>query len=456
MQAQVPADGGPADAGTQEERRRLERAAGHDHARRAHADARGAARVGVGVGALDARRTPVLDEHTLGGGAHEHAGAGRESVGEVGLGGRELRARLVAKADVAGGLGRIAARVDVARDRPERPAEGLGAAPHRLLGPVQVRAAVVHAEPLPDGVEVAVEVRARKALEAVLAFPLLAHPRLRAQAVRPVDRGAPAVGGARVQRDVHVGRGVRAPAPVHVLVGPQLVLVEVALVVEAARLQHEHLEPGARELARDHAAPGTRADHHDVGVIARLVALGHERLHVLLPGLGRAAGAGVAERRPERVAPAGVRHAVGEEEREADERLAARGGLRAEQGEIAKQLLARAPGRAQEAHLHEAVAQRPEPVALEGRQALDRGGERLVRPHVGARARPEPVRVGRTIERRAGGIADRAQDVAPEVVHRATVVSHRAPVNGVLIFLAGASRLARMSGALGTMSLGGV
>ena len=38
----------------------------------------------------------------------------------------------------------------------------------------------------------------------------------------------------------------------------------------------------------------------------------------------------------------------------------------------------------------------------------------------------------------------------------ASVVSHRRPVNTALIFLAIASRLAPMDGALGTMSLGGV
>jgi hypothetical protein len=38
----------------------------------------------------------------------------------------------------------------------------------------------------------------------------------------------------------------------------------------------------------------------------------------------------------------------------------------------------------------------------------------------------------------------------------ASVVSHQEPVNTPLIFLAIASRLAPMDGALGTMSLGGV
>ena len=312
-----------------------------------------------------------------------------------------LGAGLVAEADVARRLGAVERLVDVAVAGGERPAEGLGPASHRLLRAVQIRAAVVDRQALPDRVEVAIEVGAVEALEAELAGPLLTHPRLGAQAIGPVDGRAAAVGGSGVQGHVHVGRGVGAAAPVQVLVGPELVLVEVGLLEQAAGLEHQHLQPGAGQCRRDHAAAGARAHHHGVGLVDRVLAGRHQRRDRARALLGHRARPGVAEAGPERVAPAGVRHPVGEQEGEADQRLAPKFRRRTQGPEVAQQLLARAPRRGHEAHLRESVHELPQALPLLGRQALDGGHQGLVGADVGARPGPEAIAVAGFA--RAGG-----------------------------------------------------
>ena len=315
-------------------------------------------------------------------------------------------------------LGVVARLVDVARDRPERPAELLRGLLHQPLGAVEVRAAVVDRQPLPDRVEVAVEVGAVEALEPVLACPLLAHPGLGAQAVGPVDRGAAAVGGARVEGHVHVGRGVGAAAPVEVLVGPQLVAGELRLVVEPARLEHDHLLARLGQRRRDHAAAGARAHHHRVGLVARRFALGHERRHARRLGRAGRAGPRIAEVGPEGV-HAGLRvgDAVGEEQRQAHQRLTTGGGLGAERRQVAQKLLARARRGAEEAHPYEAVDQLAEPLLLVGGQGGDRLGHAEVGAHRAARAGPEAVGVVVPVERRHHGVGDRPQHLEPLLVH---------------------------------------
>src|SRR3982750_4125144 len=102
-------------------------------------------------------------------------------VREPCLAGRVLRARLVAEAEVAGRVERVALRRGVAHHLAEVPAERLAAALHHLLGAVQVRQRVGRTDALEHRVEVALVLRAVDALEAELTRPLLAHPRIGAQ-----------------------------------------------------------------------------------------------------------------------------------------------------------------------------------------------------------------------------------------------------------------------------------
>ena len=355
-------------------------------------------------------------------------------------------------------------RLQVENDQPRASAPRS----HRLLRAVEIRAAVVDRQALPDRVEVAIEVGAVQALEAELAGPLLTHPRLGAQAIGPVDGRAAAVGGSGVQGHVHVGRGVGAAAPVEVLVGPELVLVEVGLLEQTAGLEHQHLQPGAGQCRRDHAAAGARAHHHGVGLVGRVLAGRHQRRDRARALLGHRARPGVAEAGPERVAPAGVRHPVGEQQGEADQRLAPQLRRRTEGPEVAQQLLARAPRRGQEAHLRESVHELPQALPLLGRQALDGGHQGLVGADVGARPGPEAVLSpgrssgGQTVSQTARRTWIRTSfivaplDGASSGQGASVVLQTEVRVNRLLIFLGIAFRLARMDGALGTMSLGGV
>ena len=252
MQAQVFADGGAADAGAQQQRGRLERPTRDDHRRSAHRELRLRAVV-VGHGRLDACSAPVLGEHAVGVRAYDDLRAGLGGVAQPRLVGRELAAGLVAKAEVTGALEAVLARVGVADDLAEVPAERLAALLHPLVRLIQVAGGVGRADALEDGVEVTVVLVGVDALEPVLARPLLAHPRIRAQAVRPVDHGAAAERGARLQRHVAVRGRSRTAAPVHLLVRLQLELGEVGFVEVAGRLQHHHLEALPCERARDHS-----------------------------------------------------------------------------------------------------------------------------------------------------------------------------------------------------------
>src|SRR5439155_21221553 len=128
----------------------------------------------------------------------------------------------------------------------------------------EVRAGVVDAEAREDRVEVAVEVGAVETLEAELARPLLAHPRLRLQRVRPVDDRAAAQRGAGEQRDVEVAGRRRAAAPVEVREGLELELREVRLIVVAARLEDEDLQARPGERGGDDAAARAGADDDGV------------------------------------------------------------------------------------------------------------------------------------------------------------------------------------------------
>ena len=206
MDPQVVPDRGAADLRAHQQRRRLERA-GRDHdLRRAHRHASRAAGLGIGPRALDARRVAVLDQHALDRAAHDDVGAGVEGVLQVGPLGAQLRPGLVAEADVGRRRRVVTALVGVPQDGLPRPPELVRALLHALVRAVQVRAAVVDRQALEDRVEVAVEVGPVDALEAVLARPLLPHPRPGAKAVGPVDDGPAAEARARVDGHVEVGR----------------------------------------------------------------------------------------------------------------------------------------------------------------------------------------------------------------------------------------------------------
>ena len=122
VQTQVLPDRRAADAGAEQQRGGLERAAGDHDAWRAHGHAPAAPGDRVAVERLHPGRAPTLDDDALGEAAHDQLGAVRDCVGQVGLGGRLLGTSLVAEADVARRLGRVARLVDIAIDRLEGPA----------------------------------------------------------------------------------------------------------------------------------------------------------------------------------------------------------------------------------------------------------------------------------------------------------------------------------------------
>ncbi len=245
--------------------------------------------------------------------------------------------------------------------------------------------------------------------EAVLARPLLADPGLGAQRVRPVDDGAAAEARAGLKRDVHVRRRHGSPAPVEVLIGPQLELVEVGLVEVAAELEDHDLHPAGGELRGDHAAARARADDHRVGLEGRL-ALDRQRGDPLwLVGRGGDRPR-IAESRPVRVASGRrVGRAVGEHQRQAAERgHAARGAARRER-HVAQQLLPRGLRRPAESLRRERVEQREQAGGLLVGERGEHADDGLVGAHRARRARPEPVRVRRVLKRRDERVADGAQ-----------------------------------------------
>ena len=127
MQAQVVADGRAADLGAQQQRRRFERARGHDDLRRAHGHRGARAGERIGPGRLHARGAAALHEHALGAAPrHDHRTA-LVSIGQEGADRRLLGPGLVAEADVAGAVIGVALGVDVAVGQRERPAQLLRA-----------------------------------------------------------------------------------------------------------------------------------------------------------------------------------------------------------------------------------------------------------------------------------------------------------------------------------------
>ena len=177
MDPEVVPDRRAPDLRAHQQRRRLQRAGRDDDLRRPHRHASRAAGLRIGPRALHAGRMAVLDQHALDRAAHDDVGAGVEGVLQVGPLRALLRPGLVAEADVGRRRGVVTALVGVPQDGLARPPELVRAFLHALVRAVQVRAAVVDRQALEDRVEVAVEVGTVHALEAVLARPLLPHPR---------------------------------------------------------------------------------------------------------------------------------------------------------------------------------------------------------------------------------------------------------------------------------------
>src|SRR5205085_407263 len=109
----------------------------------------------AGVDRFHARGAAVLHEHPLRTAAHDDLGVVVDRVAQPRLVGRELAARLVAVAEIAGRLVGVLGRVRVADDLPEVPAELLAALLHALLRPVQVAELVGGADALEHRVELA-------------------------------------------------------------------------------------------------------------------------------------------------------------------------------------------------------------------------------------------------------------------------------------------------------------
>ena len=96
--------------------------------------------------------------------------------------------------------------------------------------------------------------------------PLLPHPVVGAKAIGPVDHGAAPDRLPGDDRDLTVRGRERPSVQVEALIGGELELVEVAVVVVAAHLEHDHRLAGRRELAGDDPAPRPGPDHADVGL----------------------------------------------------------------------------------------------------------------------------------------------------------------------------------------------
>ena len=409
VQTQVVADRGAADARAQQQRGGLQRAGGDDHARGADGERTRPGAVRGNPRRLDARRAAALDEHALRRRPDQDVGARVEGVLQVGLQRALLGARLVAEAQVAGGVGGVRGGVRVAKARAEGEAERVGALLHLLRRPVEVRAVGVGADAVHHRVEVTVVLGRVEPGEPVRG-PLLADPVGRAQAVGPVDRRAAAQRGAGLQRDVQVRRRRRAATPVSLLVGGQLELEEVRLVLVGTGLEDDDPLAGLRQRAGDDAAAGTRADDHHVGLDRLGLAGRLVRRDRLRPDGRRGEGTAVAEGGPVGVLARGrIRHPVVEEEHDGLQRADARGDLRPEQRHRAQRLLARRLRHPLEALRRDGVEQQAEALALQLGHAVEDQLEGAVDPDVGCTTPPEPVGVVGARDGRDDRVADGAQ-----------------------------------------------
>ncbi len=258
----MASDGRVAQSGAQEQLRRVQRAAGHDHDARAH-DAALARLVDV----LDAGCPAVLDQHALDRRVRpqlEHAS--RERVGDVRV---HRRLAGVRRAALEAGAALLAVRIRVRGHRLERGAElaerGLDGA--HALRPI---GALANAEHLLDAGVVRGQVGRSERLAALVREPGRRVPLgevvpVRAQRDLGVDRGRASDAAAAEERDdVAVRQRGEAQRPPDVVVRLRLPAREVGGRAVRAALQEQHVASAPAELGGDDASAGARPDHHDV------------------------------------------------------------------------------------------------------------------------------------------------------------------------------------------------
>ena len=415
VQVEMVADRRTPDARALEQRGCLERTACGDHVARAHDHG---ARLAIRAerDGSDARRAPLTRQDAQRTCAHQDARAAPVRVVEVRVERALARARIVAKAVEARDVRVVLARIDIEQTAPEAVPERPGGFFEALMWTVEVATAIVGPDALEHALLLLLEGIAREPREAVLALPLFAHPAGRAHAVLPVDCGAAAQRGARDQRHRTVRRRVVAAAPVQVLVGPQLELVEVALAVVAACLEHDHIEAALAELAGDHAAARARADDADVGRERQLVDVDLERLDALVARAGRTHRAWILQRRPIGISPRLVGQRVAQAEHQLLQAQHAKARLFGARRHLSDDLLAdlgRHVGDPQLAkHVDQSHQSRPHGL---GKRRVERLGYRHFDPVVCRLARPEAVRVVSLRQARKQAVAQCAQTREPRV-----------------------------------------
>ena len=407
MQVQVLADRRAADAGAQQQRGGLQRAARDDHAWSLDGQLPRRSGRRVGVRGFHAGGAAVLHQHPLRRTADDHRAAGLDCIAQIGLANVALGAGPVTESDVPGGFRRIGLRVGIAVQHRERPAQGVRAGAHPQVRTVEVRAVAVDAEALPDRVDVRVVVRRRDVLEPEFLGPVVAHPFRRTQTVGPVDRRAAAQRGGGEHADIHVCGGVDPAAPEQLLVGEHLVAHEVGLVARLAGFEHDDIEPGLGQDTGDQTT--ARAGAHDADV-GRARGLGGREGRQRLRSAGRYPRQPfVAERRPGRIdTGARVRDGICHGGGQRGQRLHPGSRGSAHQCDVADHLLAgtlRAGGESEHVHT---VEQAEQTIAL----LLGQTGDHLGDSHIGAQAasagRPEPGRVVVARHRRNDGVSQGA------------------------------------------------
>ena len=144
------------------------------------------------------------------------------------------------------------------------PVELLEPADQHLVAARRLRVIGVDAEPARDRIERAREFRAQEVRQVVFCRPLPAHALRCREACRVVDHGAAAQRRA-LQHDQTQVTGREQPAGiVHRFERVSLQMGKVCLVAIATLLQNDHILPGGRQLGRDDATAGSRADDNDI------------------------------------------------------------------------------------------------------------------------------------------------------------------------------------------------
>ena len=274
MEPQVSADRRVAQPAPDQDRGGAQGARGHDHLAGAHGQparawpALGDRRCSAGIpikGGLDAAHPAALDKHPVDPGVGHEPGAAQGRIGEVGLEAGALRAGPAAeRARAARGAGR---RVPLGRTG--RDPDGSRAGHEGGVLGRQGRGGT-DPELAPDRREVLVAGRAVEAGQAVFVGPLVPDRDRRVEAGHPVDRRAAADAGPGQDRDRAVpGRG-QAVVEVEPVECGQLVRGHLGLGDERPGFEDDDRTAGLGQLSGDHAGPGARADHDDIGIEADL------------------------------------------------------------------------------------------------------------------------------------------------------------------------------------------